>query len=324
MPTLFLHGGAPKTGTSYIQVVLAQQAERLAEAGLLYPAGHLFEAARRGSVTSGNGVEMANYINPNLPHRIADKSAFAATFARHLDEADGRDLVYSNEALRFPDNERSRHIVDVATGRGYVPVYIYLVRELAGFALSVYSQLVKRHRETRTFAEFAAGWSPPYAAVIAESEAMFGAGNVQVHNYDAHRDRLADLFVRDIFGLPLTLPAKPMVINRSLGAKELAMMRVVNSLCRSTPRAAAFVSDAITSVDGGDTPLGISPRVAQSLSRHQDEVEFVNARIRGPAIRLVGATADGEEAGLTPVETAMAATLARLVMRTMSAEERPG
>ena len=67
MARLFLHGGAPKTGTSAIQVLLARHAEALAERGVVYPEGHLFEAARRGQVTAGNGLAMANYLNPDLP-----------------------------------------------------------------------------------------------------------------------------------------------------------------------------------------------------------------------------------------------------------------
>ena len=92
MARLFLHGGAPKTGTSAIQVLLARHAEALAERGVVYPEGHLFEAARRGEVTAGNGLAMANYLNPDLPHAIPDKDAFPDTFAKHLDMAEAGTL----------------------------------------------------------------------------------------------------------------------------------------------------------------------------------------------------------------------------------------
>ena len=143
MPTLFIHAGAPKTGTSYLQVQFARHAAELARLGLVYPDGRDVDQARLGRITSGNGLAMANYICPHLPHPIADKDAFLADFQRHLSEAAGRNVLYSSEWLRLDPGERTAALARTAAGFGYDIRFIYLVRDFAPAAYSAYSQQIK-------------------------------------------------------------------------------------------------------------------------------------------------------------------------------------
>src|SRR4051794_33456059 len=147
MPTLFLHAGAPKTGTSFLQVLFARYAEDLELAGIIYPRGHRFDDAKAGKITSGNGVEMAKYILPRLPHDIPDKAAFLERFRSQLANARGKNVLYSSEYLTF-EGKRAKDIADTARDAGYAVRVIYFVRSLAPAALSAYSQLLKRNGET--------------------------------------------------------------------------------------------------------------------------------------------------------------------------------
>lgn len=187
MPTLYLHAGAGKTGTSYLQVLFARHAERLAECGVVYPRGHLFEEAKAGRVTSGNGVEMANDIRPGLPHAIANKDAFIHVLDAGLKDAAGRHVLYSSEFLAFEPGERTAAIARVAARHGYGIRVIYLVRDIAAAAASMYSQGIKYHGDARTFADFITTWEPAHRRHIQRAVDSFGAESLLVLNYEEHR-----------------------------------------------------------------------------------------------------------------------------------------
>ena len=164
MPTIFIHTGAGKTGTSYLQVLFARYRDELAAGGVLYPEDQSLRDAQKGKITSGNGVIMANYLRPHLPHQIKDKEAFLGEFGHVLETAAGKDILYSSEFINFPDNERSKNVREAIDRAGYTPRLIFFVRDIGAAALSVYSQEIKRSGETRLFSEFLATWDPSYRA----------------------------------------------------------------------------------------------------------------------------------------------------------------
>src|SRR3990170_1606222 len=147
MPQLILHAGAPKTGTSFLQVLFARHAAALERLGIVYPRGYLFDEAAAGYITSGNGVAMANYILPTLPHAIGDKERFLSDFDRDLSEAGGRHVLYSSEFLIFEPGDRLNAIAATAAKHGYSPRAIYFVRDVDRALVATYSQRVKRDGE---------------------------------------------------------------------------------------------------------------------------------------------------------------------------------
>ena len=154
MTKIFIHCGAPKTGTSFLQVLFARYAEDLEAGGIIYPENSYSALAKAGKITSGNGIEMANFLNPNLPHIIADKEAFPEDLKRTITEAAGKSLLYSSEFIMFADSERSKRLAKVISDAGYTPQVLYCIRDIGRAATSSYSQAVKRHGETRSFRDF--------------------------------------------------------------------------------------------------------------------------------------------------------------------------
>lgn len=104
---------------------------------------------------------MANFLKPDLPHRISDKDAFLGEFEKELIAARGANLLYSSEYLSFPNSERTNRLKDVIRRYQYDVRIIYLVRDYAAAAYSTYSQLVKRSGEHRDFSTFLSDWRPP-------------------------------------------------------------------------------------------------------------------------------------------------------------------
>lgn len=312
MPTLFLHAGAPKTGTSYLQVLFARYAHELNEAGILYPKGLMFEAAQAGRITSGNGVEMANYIRPHLPHAIEDKDAFYDAFVAQLAGAEGKDLLYSSEWLVLK-GERAVAIADAAKAAGYDTKVIYFVRDISTAAYSVYSQEVKRNGETRTFFEFLKTWDPHYRASITHAVEAVGEENLIVLNYEEHAAHLAEV----VFGTILKagfVPEDTGVVNRSLSAKETELLRLMNMNAPKNPRFSTFVSDALMYIDGNRESFAVTGEEAAFLEkRFSVAVEFVNRFVNGrPTVICADTVETRPDVAVNDFERAMVAIVGKI------------
>lgn len=314
MPYLYLHAGAPKTGTSYLQVLFAKYAEKLAACGIIYPRGHMFNEAKAGKITSGNGVEMANYIRPHLPHQIRDKDAFIHELEHELRAAAGKHVLYSSEFLVFEPGERTSAIARVAAETGYEIRVIYLVRDIAAAAYSIYSQQIKNHGETRTFAEFIRSWDPHYRNTIQKAVDCFGRDAILVHNFEEHRDRLAELFFKDILGADF-VPEERATVNRSLSPREAEMLRIMNSAYPKNSKFSTFVANALMDVDTKSETFQISKAEFEYLNRRfLNAVDFINGFVSGQATTVARQTVDQRSAPeISDFERSMMVIMAKLV-----------
>jgi hypothetical protein len=281
MPELILHGGAGKTGTSLLQVMFARYAETMAAEGVIYPEGHLFDEAKAGMVTSGNGVEMANYIRPHLPHAIPDKDTFLGRFEAELSAAEGKHVLYSSEFLLIPPSERTSALLSVARALGYRARYIFFVRDIAPAIISAYSQRVKRAGETRPLSEFLREWNPNYWDTVQQASSVVGFENVEVYNYEEHRAHLAEFFFRDVLRLGFA-PEEAPIVNRSLSAKEIAIKR------RQNTKLSDPLSDSATSgLTTNPEELRITALELDFLAtKFQAAVENINSLVRGRATKI--------------------------------------
>ncbi len=323
MPTVFIHCGAGKTGTSFLQVLFARYEAELRASGVIYPKNAHHEAAREGRVTSGNGIEMANYLSPDLPHRIADKNAFPEQFDQLLADADGADILYSSEFINFSDTARAGKIKETIDRHGYRPRIIYLVRDVGSAAISSYSQGVKRSGYTFDFYQFLGKWTLPYRQEIRAQKEAFSRSDLSIYNYEVEKDKLAELFFRDILKATF-VPQERTTVNRSLTAKELELLRVMNATYPpdKARRLATFTSNALLELEK-PTSNRIDQTAFDILSqRFARDVDFVNRFVtRGEGICISRDVApDSEPVVLDDFETSVMAILGKLV----EAVDRPG
>lgn len=270
MRTLILHGGAPKTGTSFLQVLFAQNAEKMKENGVLYPEGHMFDEAKKGKITSGNGVEIANYIRPHLPHRIDDLDSFPERFEAILESAGNLDVLLSSEFLNCPYNDRMKNLLSIVDQKGFDIKYVYFVRNIGLSAFSSYSQQVKRHGESRSFQDFISGWDPLYRNTLDMAINSVGEENVRVFNFDEHRENLAAFFFEAVLGLNFSPEVSKKVVNRSLSTNEAEMLRLINESTGGRAKVSTYISDAL---------MG-SPRPSEAFSLSKAEVDELEKRFR--------------------------------------------
>jgi len=225
-PRLLLHVGMSKTGSSALQVAFVQHRELLERHGLTYPADPSDVSAAQGGITSGNGIRLARYLVPGLARADADLDTVLDRALGPVRRGSGGDLLLSSEFLWHFDPERLATAVDRCRELGYTVAAVGYVRDVAGHALSEYSQQVKRHRFTASFADFAAGttepgYEPGMRQWISGLQSVVGPDQVAVHHYDTHRRRLVAHFFAEALDIHDELPLSvSTVVNRSLTPAE--------------------------------------------------------------------------------------------------------
>lgn len=319
MQTIYLHCGAPKTGTSFLQVLFARYADALKENNITYPQNSFTEGASQGRITSGNGIIMANYLRPQLPHQIEDKDAFLENFDQLLKDGQGSSFLFSSEFLVFPKNERTEKLVKVIERNGYTAKALYFVRDMADAARSAYSQQVKRHGEVQEFSDFLKTWDGfalHHTNLIASA---FGEEALSLFNYNEHKGNLASVVFKDFLGCDFE-PDFIEKINRSLTDKEMELLRSFNMVAGSgNAFASTFVSDALMSQSAAEyedfLPSEEEYKVLENRFTHA--VNGINRRISGEPIKIsAGVRQDVPREALSEFERFTMAVLAKLVNNT--------
>ena len=315
MPTVYFHSGAPKTGTSYLQVLFARHSEAMTQQGVIYPENIFVHGAKEGKITSGNGVELANYINPNLPHNIEDKSAFLGKLDHLLKKSNGNNFLFSSEFIVFHDNDRTNSLMECLKTNGYESKSIYLVRDLSRAAFSTYSQQVKRAGEARTFEEFLATWDPHYMHHVNLMNSAFGHENVFIYNYEEHKHRLAALFFEDFMNIKIDASIDE-TINRSLDKKELDLLRAFNSFSgENNAFLSTLISDALMIAPSASKDKFLLSQKEFSIinKKFEGAIEKINKQLRGKEIFVAEEVGEFERnSDLTDFERFTMAALAQI------------
>ncbi|GAB5376546.1 MAG: hypothetical protein AcusKO_30080 [Acuticoccus sp.] len=267
---VLLHIGHGKTGSSYLQALLASSVEILAAHGIAYPIdAEIAHKARSGAITSGN-----------LP-------AGPGHFSRLLRtgwEGPTQRLLISGEAYfaRLDANGvlvRIREQVPDATVR----VLLY-VRDPLDHAASFYQQSIKRGGYTESFSAFLDTYNVPrrVAQMIAFVEGE--GGSIAVRNYSRFRDDLKGS-LEAWLGLPHGVLREPQStsVNRSMTRAELAFQAAFNR--HYGPRSARFVSDPLceTLPDvRSENPVATRQALERFLARMQEMLAEVSFGARAP------------------------------------------
>ncbi len=314
--TLFLHCGAPKTGTSYLQVLFARYSAQMAERGVIYPRNDFHEMAEAGKITSGNGIELANYLNPGLPHKISNKDAFPKHLIEVLRAAGEASVLYSSEFITFQHQKRAEFLAKVVADAGYAVRVIFFVRDLGAAAVSSYSQSIKRHGDVRDFAKFLETWDPRWLSHIEAMIQTFGEDAVTILNYERCKTHLAQVMFEDVLGLDF-VPEEAPQINRSLTAMEIELLRIMNQTYpeQQKVRLSTFVSDTLMGLAKDPAPLQLTAAHYTLLrTRFAETIAGVNAHIQGPGIIICDHVARDQDAPqLGEFEQTVMTVLARLV-----------
>lgn len=316
MTALILHLGSEKTGTSALQASFAANATLLRQDKVYYPPSVSNSDARQGRITSGNGLRLAKYLNPDLRFGFQ-----VDTFLPHLDkvlhQANGGDVLYSSEFLERFRAERLQHLVEHAHKRGYDTRVIYYVRSIAGHALSCYSQAIKRSKFDASFERFLREtYKNPFRSVVDRVVRIVGPDNLLLFNFDEVRDNLLVHFLRQVLGVTPDKYAMGGQVNRSLTPSEIEFMLQVNKHLDNA-RQSTLISDALVYSDpeGRGKFVITTPERLLLEERYGAELEAVNAHIAGAPIGLIDSSireSDRPEVRLGELERKLVSVIAML------------
>ena len=257
--TLFMHIGAPKTGTSAFQTYCAKNADILLEKhGLLYPdlSGN-FQTAASNKTTSGNGLFIASTFLAENDYTIdsAEEGHKQLNNAMNLlRDHPCRKLLISSEDLFLLS---AKDFLILSERCKEVDARLHLicaVRDLVPWLASTYGQQVKQHGRTDSFEHCATKLtiSLDKPVNLSKAAAETDAFSLTVLNYGDIKHSVAHSLLEhlDVDHFETLPEIENTFVNRSLSALELALMRSANAaLDLRPPNEGALVSEALINSD---------------------------------------------------------------------------
>ena len=270
---LYLHAGHSKTGTSWLQAALRENAAALADSGLAYP------------VLPGHGDEKGAEIGQGNALPLAFSAETLEEGLHTIDRAScPAGAVLSSEEFfpRLTRYEPPSALPRAAAAAGFDRVEIMLfIRDPVGHAASLWQQYLKRGGGSGTIEAFFDAYAvPELVALFLDRLLPLDDVGLTCRNYDRHRGNLLVPLCRWL-GVPanaLTPPTVP-VINRGMTRAELALQAAVN---RRIGKAGRILSDALCAGLPDVPPERIRPAAARQSAmcdRLAPTLERVNARL---------------------------------------------
>jgi hypothetical protein len=238
MKKIIIHCGMPKTGSSALQVQLAQSRKNLLKYGYDYLLKGDFTHAEQGRITSGNGVELArSYLNPEHAASLASRrDELTETFRQMIAETDNH-VILSSEFYSAIPRPLLGELAASLSDLGEVQL-VFFVREQINALASTYIQQVKRHMLTQFPDEYFADWDGPKSPTLAYNSyfsrlaEVAPAATILTKPYElskTHSAGLMGLFL-DMIGaeIPADDLPKDSRINLSPSPQEIRLMIEVN------------------------------------------------------------------------------------------------
>jgi len=312
MKTLYIHMGTHKTGSSALQVFFARNTSQLLNEGLFYPRRDNHVAAKKAAITSGNAVELAHYM--------AERPGECSTlniFKTDIKNAGRRDILYSSETFNAFSETRIAAFKRLASQSGYEIKCIFFVRSPTGYALSQYSQLVKRNSYKYNIERYLdKGFVLPFSNIKSAIK-MFGVSQVRLENYDAHRDDILGFFLKNILGITSgKFETVTEEVNRSLTQFELELMRNLNVM-GGDKFVSTYISDALIygQPDAGNVQKISNENLQCVRKKCGADLKYINSLGVKPPVKMKDASiriGDPRQFSLNPFQRATLSILLKL------------
>ena len=212
---LIIHIGHGKTGTSYIQSVLALNIELLSSLGITYPEAKTLKGAVLGEVTAGHSKIFDSYFAEDLPF-------------------DGKDTILLSGEFFFRSllTRYEGKLVD-KLAKEYDLTVVCFTRDLMEYSISGWSEVLKAGgyvEDIDTFLRNNVHSIHSFLNTWIDKSKELGFKLI-LKNYSKHKDDLLETFFNSI-NLPindLVLPSKKR-INRRLTHTETEYQRLFNQM----------------------------------------------------------------------------------------------
>ena len=243
---LYIHIGAPKTGTTFLQKVLTENRNLLLERGILYPGAHLRGYGHHDIAFLLSG----GYPDWAIPQSRSLEELIAALKVEAADHA-GPVLLSSENFYLYPDPEKLLKLLsDAALLKNRHPVVIVYLRRQDDAHESWYNQTVKAqgytHTAQKSVESFFGLWD--YRAELERWESVFGQQNLLVRPYEKSQfvggSLLSDFAKQINLSLDGVIVSSAQV-NTGLSRDILEFQRLVNTLPLDYPERRRFHRELI-------------------------------------------------------------------------------
>jgi hypothetical protein len=273
MPTLYLHIGHGKTGSSWIQSSLQLSHAALKEQGIDYPLG-------RG--VRLNNTETFLDTSGNASDLFETEMEFIAALAANR-PSDNRSLLLSSEFI-FHGILKEKIALECALQHGFDRVKVLLfIRDPVGHAVSHWQQMIKSNGLHRVSLEdhFGLYNKPAGVKVIVDQMNRSEGVALTVLNYSRCKDRLLEA-VAGWLEVPVETLVVPAVarVNRSMTPSELLLVQHLERYIPA-PIPSRIARDLCTYLPNVETPrLLPSLAVQEALwARLLPVITHINAHI---------------------------------------------
>jgi hypothetical protein len=275
-PSCYLHIGAPKTGTTFLQKVLSDNREALLRQGILYPAAGL-----RGLGHHDFAFLLAGGYPEWATSQPASLEALAGHLAEEVAKHAGPVILSSENFYLYPQPERLKallHRTGIAQSHN-ITLIVYIRRQDLAHE-SWYNQTIKAQGYTHGFDacidQFAPLWD--YQARLRQWAAVFGQHNMVVRPYEQQQldgHSLLQDFARITQIDTAALTVQQDQVNTGLNRDALEFQRLLNALPLPTPEKRQFHRQLIelsrqTAGSGlfDETPLLDARRSREIMARY--------------------------------------------------------
>lgn len=191
MKKIFLHVGAPKTGSSTIQSNLERYKDTIKKLNVCYPIGfnNVFKYPHAGFISTGNVNPLAyamRYNTDPAKYRDFEIHSVLESLYKAIDNNDN--VILSHEDLIYANERFLTTIFDWSISNGYQVHPVIIIRDQISWHVSDYKQHVRQLMTDKTFIEVlgrslslrAADWY----SYITKFENVFGHEKIIVCLYD--------------------------------------------------------------------------------------------------------------------------------------------
>ncbi len=237
MSVLYLHVGHSKTGTSWIQAALRENAVALETVGLAYPILDGIGNEQGAEIGQGNGLALATSPVEELEERLRmiNRAACRAGAVLSSEEFFPRLTLYDDPTV----------LPRAALAAGFDRVEILLfIRNPVGHAASLWQQYLKRGGGSAPIEAFFERYSvPERVALFLERFMSLNDVGLTCLNYDRHRRAMLVPLCAWLRQPTMTLtPPQAPTINRGMTCAELALQAALN---RRIGKIGRILSDAL-------------------------------------------------------------------------------
>lgn len=238
MKKIIIHCGMPKTGSSALQVQLAQSRAALLRHGYDYlPMGD-FKQAEQGRITSGNGAGLARaYLNPEHPASLAPRRDELTEKFRRMIAVSEHHVILSSEFFSAAPRPLLGELATALADLGEVQL-VFFVREQLNALTSAYIQQVKRHLLSQFPDEYFSGWDGSKSPLMAYHSyfnrliEMAPEATIRAKPYELSKQHPAGLMGLFLEMIGTAVPAENLPedsrINLSPSPQEIRLMIEIN------------------------------------------------------------------------------------------------